>query len=83
MKLWLDCDTGCDDTFAIVLAGHNELVELIGISTVFGNNTVDTTTRNTLQIVEAAGLHHVKVTQKRGKIGKIQKRGFRGFYWNF
>jgi len=76
VKLWLDCDTGCDDTFAIVLAGHNELIELIGISTVFGNNTVDITTRNTLQIVEAAGLNHVKVTEKIRKNGKNREKRF-------
>lgn len=67
MKLWLDCDTGCDDTFAIVLAGHNESINLIGISTIFGNNTVEMTTKNTLQILEASGLQHVKVKQGGGK----------------
>jgi len=48
VKLWLDCDTGTDDAFAIIMAGHSPSIDLIGISTVFGNNTVHATTKNTL-----------------------------------
>ena len=65
--IWLDCDTGNDDAFAIILAGHNEKVNLIGISTVFGNNTVDKTTLNTLKITCISGLSHVKVHKGAGK----------------
>jgi uridine nucleosidase len=59
--LWLDCDTGCDDVFAIILAGHHDDINLIGISTVFGNSNVNNTTLNTLKITSIAGLKHIKV----------------------
>ena len=31
--LWLDCDPGIDDTFALILASHEESLNLIGVST--------------------------------------------------
>ena len=60
-NLWLDCDTGNDDAFAIILAGHNPKLNLLGISTVFGNSTVHNTTKNTLKINAISGLSHIKV----------------------
>jgi uridine nucleosidase len=42
--IWLDCDTGSDDSFAIILANHHDKVHLLGISTVFGNNSLHYTT---------------------------------------
>ena len=60
-KVWLDCDTGNDDAFAIILAGFNPKIDLIGISTVFGNNSVDTTAKNSCKIVSLAGLPKVEV----------------------
>lgn len=57
--IWLDCDPGHDDTFAIILAGHSPLIKLIGISTVTGNQTLDQTTRNTLNVLHSSGLSHI------------------------
>lgn len=62
--VWLDCDPGHDDAMAIILAAHGEAlkgkggrtIELLGISTVHGNQTVDKTTRNALAIHYLAGL---------------------------
>lgn len=37
IKLWLDCDPGNDDSMAIILAAYTDTVELVGVSTLFGN----------------------------------------------
>ncbi|PRP75706.1 hypothetical protein PROFUN_15620 [Planoprotostelium fungivorum] len=47
-SLWLDCDPG-----------QNERLNLLGVSTVAGNQTIDKTTRNALQILELSGLQHI------------------------
>ncbi|DBB11457.1 hypothetical protein WJX82_006709 [Trebouxia sp. C0006] len=61
IPVWLDCDPGHDDAMAIVLAGHNSKLRLLGISTVAGNQTVDKVTLNALGVVDAAGLQHINV----------------------
>ncbi len=55
--VWLDCDPGHDDAMAIILAGHSPSIDLLGISTVAGNQTVAKTTQNALDVLHAAGIH--------------------------
>ena len=50
-KVWLDCDPGIDDAFAIILTAFHDSLDLIGISTVAGNQILDKITHNTLQVV--------------------------------
>jgi inosine-uridine nucleoside N-ribohydrolase len=57
----LDCDPGHDDAIAILLALASPEVELVGITTVSGNQTVDKTTANALKILELAGRTDVPV----------------------
>ena len=53
-KLLIDCDPGHDDAVAILYAARH--FELLGITTVFGNQTVEHTTRNALRVLALAGL---------------------------
>lgn len=46
----LDCDPGHDDAIAIILAGRAKTIELLGITTSCGNQTLPKTTTNALNI---------------------------------
>ncbi len=51
-KLILDCDPGHDDAIAIVLAGKNPMFELLGITVVSGNQTLEKTGNNALNLCQ-------------------------------
>ncbi|WP_406648136.1 nucleoside hydrolase [Aliisedimentitalea scapharcae] len=57
MKLVIDTDPGIDDAMAIFYAAAAPEIDLIGLTTVFGNVTTPIATRNALRLVEAAGLN--------------------------
>ena len=57
----LDCDPGHDDAIAILLALASPEVELRGITTVHGNQTLEKTTLNALKVLELAGRSDVPV----------------------
>ncbi len=57
----IDCDPGHDDAIAILLALASPEVELRGVTTVAGNQTLDKTTRNALKVLELAGRADVPV----------------------
>jgi len=50
----LDCDPGHDDALALLLALASPEIELIGVTTVSGNQTLDKTTANALRLLELA-----------------------------
>lgn len=56
-KVILDCDPGHDDAVAIMLAAGSPMIELLGISTVAGNQTLEKTTHNALRVVQHLGLN--------------------------
>ena len=55
-KLILDCDPGHDDAIAIMLAGRYPGFDVQGITVVSGNQTLENTTRNALNICQYLGL---------------------------
>jgi inosine-uridine nucleoside N-ribohydrolase len=57
----LDCDPGHDDAIALLLAVASPEVELIGVTTVAGNTTIDKTTNNALRVLELAGRSDIPV----------------------
>jgi Inosine-uridine nucleoside N-ribohydrolase len=61
--VWLDCDPGNDDAFAIFLAGHHPTIQLLGISTASGNASAAKTSINACKILHAAGIDDVDVVQ--------------------
>ncbi|MEH7177853.1 nucleoside hydrolase [Neobacillus vireti] len=51
----LDVDTGVDDALAIAYALNSPELEVIGLTTCFGNAPIESTTRNTLVVLEKLG----------------------------
>src|SRR5215831_11073951 len=60
-KVIVDCDPGHDDAVAIMLAAANPEVELLAITTVAGNQTLDRTTLNARRVCTVAGIHGVPI----------------------
>lgn len=57
----LDCDPGHDDAVAILLAVGSPRIDLLGVTTVFGNCKVEDATRNALDVLALAGREDVPV----------------------
>ncbi|GAA0177063.1 nucleoside hydrolase [Clostridium sediminicola] len=51
-KIILDCDPGHDDAIAIMLAGKADEIDLLGVTVVAGNQTLDKTSKNALRVCE-------------------------------
>ncbi|MEM9160718.1 MAG: nucleoside hydrolase [Verrucomicrobiota bacterium] len=54
-KIIIDCDPGVDDALAIALAIESPDFELIGLTTLYGNADIETTTANALRVIEMSG----------------------------
>ncbi|CAM5451692.1 Nucleoside hydrolase OS=Streptomyces alboniger OX=132473 GN=CP975_33085 PE=4 SV=1 [Streptomyces alboniger] len=55
-KIILDCDPGHDDAIAMLLAHGNPDVELVAVTTVVGNQTLEKVTRNALSVARIANI---------------------------
>lgn len=55
-KIILDCDPGHDDAIAILLAHGNPNIELLAVTTVVGNQTLEKVTRNALAVARIANI---------------------------
>ena len=60
-KIILDCDPGLDDAVAILLAHGNPEIELLAITTVVGNQTLEKVTRNALLVADVAGITGIPI----------------------
>ena len=58
-KVILDCDPGHDDAFAIMLAAAH--LDLLGITTIGGNCSLENVTKNALKVLEVIGREDIKV----------------------
>jgi inosine-uridine nucleoside N-ribohydrolase len=63
IKLIIDTDPGIDDAMAIFYAAGAPDIDLIGLTSIFGNVTTEQATRNALRLLEWAGLSGVSVAQ--------------------
>ena len=61
-KIILDCDPGIDDALAIAFAVGDPDIDLVGLTTVVGNVSLDKTTANALRVRDFLGAHAVPVT---------------------
>lgn len=55
-KIILDCDPGHDDAVAMLLAHGNPDIDLLGVTTVGGNQTLDKVTHNAQVVATIAGI---------------------------
>lgn len=56
IKVIFDTDPGVDDAMALLFLHYAPEVELVGITTTFGNGRIDTTTWNALYLTERFGI---------------------------
>jgi purine nucleosidase/pyrimidine-specific ribonucleoside hydrolase len=63
----LDCDPGHDDAIAILLALGSDELELRGVTTVAGNQTLEKTTANAIRVLELAGRGEIPVAAGAGR----------------
>jgi pyrimidine-specific ribonucleoside hydrolase len=69
LPIILDCDPGHDDAIALLLAVGSSEIDLLAVTTTFGNCSVDDATRNALRILTLAGATDVPVA--RGAAGAL------------
>jgi purine nucleosidase len=62
-RIVLDCDPGHDDALALMLAAGDPRIDLVGVTTVAGNQTVEKTTRNACAVATVAGLFAVPIVR--------------------
>lgn len=65
-KIIIDTDPGIDDAMAILFALRSPELEILGLTTVFGNVHVPVASMNALRLVELEGHGHIPVAQGAG-----------------
>jgi pyrimidine-specific ribonucleoside hydrolase len=60
-RIVVDCDPGHDDAIALLLALASPELELLGVTTVAGNQTLEKTTANAIRVLDFVGRDDVPV----------------------
>jgi inosine-uridine nucleoside N-ribohydrolase len=60
-RILIDCDPGHDDAIALLLALASPEVELVGVTTVAGNQTLEKTTANAIRVLDFVGRDDIAV----------------------
>lgn len=72
-NIWIDCDPGIDDAVMLAMAAASrDKLNILGISTVAGNQTIDTVTENALRLADFLGLSDIPVV--RGAKGPLTRK---------
>ena len=64
-KVIMDCDPGHDDALAILLAAKH--LDVLGITTVGGNQSLEKVTKNALKVLELGDITHIPVYKGHAK----------------
>ena len=65
-SILIDTDPGIDDAMAILFALKAPELDVLALTTVFGNHFVEITTRNALRLLELAGRNDIPVARGAG-----------------
>ena len=65
----LDCDPGHDDAIALLLTLASEEVQLLGVTTVAGNQTLEKTTANAISVLDHVGRSDISVAAGASRAG--------------
>ena len=62
-KVIFDCDPGLDDALALLLALASDDMEILAVTTIAGNSTIDYTTQNALDLLHFYGREDIPVAR--------------------
>ena len=79
-KIILDVDTGIDDALAIGFTVRSPMCDLIAVTTLAGNSSVEHTTRNTLDVLHLMGRSDIPV--HRGASHPLSRTHVDAAYWH-
>ena len=74
-KIIIDTDPGIDDSMAIFYALNSPEIELLGLTTIFGNASTEICTTNALRLLEIAGRSDIPVYRGAEKPISSELRG--------
>ena len=64
-RVIIDCDPGVDDAQAIIMLLAQKDIQVVAITTVFGNEPIENTTRNAVRVLKLLNRLDVSVLQFR------------------
>jgi purine nucleosidase len=73
-KVIIDTDPGVDDAMAVLFALRSPELDVLGLTTIFGNTETEVTTQNALRLVELEGNGHIPVARGASQPLVLQPR---------